>query len=125
MCMWYVSRIIHLYLHFCCGHVLCTIFLTFYLQESRRRELGELQQQLCSNEDLLADFQRNLLQRERELDEIRSMDTGGAQVSVLLFEHVLSNSSNVISVQVYSYFANFPHYYSSAHSSHNFLHACH
>ena len=46
--------------------------------ESRKRELGELQQKLCSNETLLADFQRNL-QRERELGEIRSKGTGGAQ----------------------------------------------
>ena len=61
-------------------HIFCTIILTSCLQESRRRELGELQQQLCSNEALLADFQRNLLQKERELEEIRSMGTGGAQV---------------------------------------------
>ena len=47
-----------------------------------RREFGNLQQQLCSNEALLADFQRNLLQRERELEEIRSMGTGGAKVRV-------------------------------------------
>ena len=121
----YVSQILHLYLHFCCAHVLCTIFLTFYLQDSRRRELVELQQQLCSNEALLADFQRNLLQREREPEEIRSMGTGGAQVRVccMLLECVLTISSHVISVQVYSYFFNFLHYYSSAHSSHTFLHA--
>ena len=38
-----------------------------------------------SNEALLADFQRNLLQRERELVEIRSMGTGGAQVRVCCY----------------------------------------
>ena len=46
------------------------------------RELGELQQKMCSNETLLADFQRNLLQREIDLEEIRSKGTGGAQVRV-------------------------------------------
>ena len=48
-------------------------------------ELGELQQQLCFNEALLADFQRNLLQRERELEEIRSIGTGAAQVRVCCY----------------------------------------
>ena len=76
-------------------------------------ELGELQQKLCTNAALLAHFQRNLLQRERELEEIRSSGTGGAQVRVrvLLLEYILRISFNISSVQVYSYFANFLHYY--------------
>ena len=84
VCM-YHALYIYIYLHFCCAHVLCTIILTPCLKESRRRDLGDLQQQLCSNEALLADFQRNLLQRERELEEIRSIDTGGAQVRVCCY----------------------------------------
>ena len=37
-------------------------------------ELGELQQKLCTNAALLAHFQRNLLQRERELEEINQVE---------------------------------------------------
>ena len=52
-------------------HIFGTNILTSCLQES--------------NKALLADFQRNLLQRERELEEIRSMDIGGAQVRVCCY----------------------------------------
>ena len=52
-------------------HIFGTNILTSCLQES--------------NEALLVDFQRNLLQRERELKEIRSMGTRGAQVRVCCY----------------------------------------
>lgn len=49
-------------------------------EASSRREVAELQQLLRSTEALLADSQRNLLQREIELDVLRSGSTAALQV---------------------------------------------
>ena len=40
--------------------------------QSSRMEVDELQQLLQSNEDMLAEFQRNLSQKEQKLEELRS-----------------------------------------------------
>ena len=40
-------------------------------EQSSRREVSVLQEQLKSKEDLLAEFQKSLLQKDRELEELK------------------------------------------------------
>ena len=73
-----------MYVYVCVYHALyfyTKIFIVLYIIIFTNILTSCLQE---SNEALLADFQRNLLQRERELEEIRSM-VRGAQVRVCCY----------------------------------------
>ena len=43
-------------------------------EQTSRREISVLQEQLQSKEDLLAEFQKSLLQKERDLEKVRTKD---------------------------------------------------
>ena len=68
----------HKYTHF---HSSKIKFICIIVQESRRKELDELQQKLCSNETTGRLSEESSPERERA-GEIRSKGTGGAQVRV-------------------------------------------
>ena len=52
-------------------------------EASSRRKVAELQQLLQSNKTPLADFQKDLLKREKEPVDLKSKGTGAAQVKGL------------------------------------------